>query len=85
MFERELLENPELGEVYFGIELPLIPHLGRMMANGVAVDGEALQSADDDLAEQEAALEAEIRVYMGDINLNSPAQKAAVLFGVLLV
>jgi DNA polymerase-1 len=79
--DRELGENSTLSDVYWKLDLPLVPVLLRMEQAGVRVDSELLREMSsrlavtiDDLAE---------RVYASSghrFNINSPKQLGDVLF-----
>lgn len=77
---QELYETGLVG-LYETVELPLIPHIGDMMAEGVQVDVEAIATADNVLTGELEERGRKLRQVMGDINLNSGDQKADVLYG----
>ncbi|WP_353110754.1 DNA polymerase I [Salinisphaera dokdonensis] len=77
----ELAEIPRLKHLYEEIEMPLMPVLARVEANGVLVDRELLGRVSQQMAErmheiQTAAFEA----AGGEFNLGSPAQLKDILF-----
>lgn len=70
-------------ELYTDLELPLVSILARMEATGIAVDVDTLETQRDAFIEQVAEQERAARELAGDesLNLNSPKQLQAVLFG----
>jgi DNA polymerase-1 len=78
---RDLLTKEHLDEVYFALELPLIPVLVAVERAGVRIDGPALL-AQSQRVEQEILRRTEdiYRVAGGPFNINSPKQLAEVLF-----
>src|SRR5690606_35973373 len=76
-----LAADPALERVYRGIEVPLVPVLERVEANGVLVDAAELRRQSADLgarmlAAQQRATELAGRTF----NLDSPKQVCAILF-----
>ena len=72
---------PELEAVYAGIEMPLVPVLASIEANGVAIDSAELHRQSKDLATRMAAAVAKATELAGHpFNLDSPKQLQAVLF-----
>ncbi len=82
LFEKRLQEI-EADALYNEIELPLANVLAQMQAEGITIDMKQLQEAGDELDEQIAQLEKEIRI-LGDkdesFNVNSPKQLSVLLF-----
>ena len=71
----------ELETVYAGIEMPLVPVLASIEANGVAIDSTELRRQSADLATRMAAAVAKATELAGHpFNLDSPKQLQAVLF-----
>lgn len=67
--------------VFYEIESPLLPVLARMEHEGVAVDVQVLSKLSESLAEESAAIEAQIESSVGrSLNLNSPKQLGQLLF-----
>src|SRR5207248_7545919 len=78
------LRADELDEVYYRLELPLIPLLTRMEAVGVSVNREELRRLSEHLGERVRAMEEQARGLVGHPgNLGSPKQLQEVLFGEL--
>jgi DNA polymerase-1 len=78
--EKALAESG-LDRLFRDIELPLIPVLADMEANGVAIDSEALAALDREFGSEMARLESEIFTDVGhDFNLGSPKQLEQILF-----
>ena len=78
--ERRLAEV-KLDRLFRDIELPLIPVLARMEADGVALDLEALSALDTEFRGEIERLEREIYADVGhEFNLGSPKQLEQVLF-----
>jgi DNA polymerase-1 len=72
---------PGLEFVYRDIEIPLVPVLARMEANGVRIDVAELRRQSADLAQRMLAAQQRATEVMGrSINLDSPKQIGAVLF-----
>ena len=75
------LVDVDLERLFREVELPLIPVLARMEADGVALDLEALAILDREFAAEIERLEREIYVDVGhEFNLGSPKQLEQVLF-----
>lgn len=77
----ELEADPDLLEVYQGIEARLMPVLVAMEQKGILLDSDFLADMSKELAVEIRALEVEIFELSGDrFNLNSPRQLGEVLF-----
>jgi DNA polymerase I len=76
------LQKYSLLDVFYHIEMPLLPVLMQMEINGVALDGDFLRELDDRLGEQIGALEATIYDSVGGMrfNINSTKQLGDILF-----
>ncbi|HET9346799.1 MAG TPA: DNA polymerase I, partial [Candidatus Limnocylindrales bacterium] len=75
------LDEVGLDRLFREVELPLIPVLARMEADGVALDRDALAVLDREFAAEIDRLEREIHVDVGhEFNLGSPKQLEQVLF-----
>ena len=75
------LEEDGLERLFREIELPLIPVLARMEADGVALDLEALAVLGREFATEIARLEAEIYAAVGhEFKIGSPKQLEQILF-----
>ncbi|MFZ9969947.1 MAG: DNA polymerase I [Bacteroidia bacterium] len=78
------LKERGLGSVLENIELPLVPVLAEMEAEGVRVDTAFLQAYSKTLAEQALALQDQIHSHAGQsFNIASPQQVGALLFDYL--
>jgi DNA polymerase I len=78
------LRRHSLLDLYYNIELPLLPVLMQMEVFGVALDGDFLRNLDVKLSEQISALEKEIYDAVGHrFNINSTRQLGDILFGEL--
>jgi DNA polymerase-1 len=81
---KEDLKRNGLLELYYNIELPLLPVLMQMEKYGVALDGAFLRELNGRLSEQISALEKEIYASVGhQFNINSTKQLGDILFGEL--
>ncbi len=74
------LDELRLWPLFNHVEMPLVPILAGMEANGIRIDTELLARLSAEFGEQLAALEARIFKVTGPFNLNSPKQLAEVLF-----
>jgi DNA polymerase I len=75
------LEEESLERLFREIELPLIPVLARMEADGIAVDLEALAVLEREFATEIGRLEAEIYAAVGhQFTIGSPKQLGEILF-----
>jgi DNA polymerase-1 len=82
-FEPELRQRDQWG-LFTEVEMPLVTVLADMERRGMAVDREHLAQMSQDLGARLEQLEQEIRELAGhEINLNSPKQLTALLFGEL--
>lgn len=77
----QLHENPGLAQVYREIEMPLVPVLARIEANGVHIDMVELRRQSQDLGSRMLAAQQKATELAGrTFNLDSPKQLQAVLF-----
>jgi DNA polymerase-1 len=77
----KLLGEPSLERVYREIEMPLVPVLERIEANGVLVDAAELHRQSHDLAKRmHAAQQLAYEVAGRPFNMDSPRQLQAILF-----
>jgi DNA polymerase-1 len=77
----KLAGEPSLERVYREIEMPLVPVLERIEANGVLVDAAELRRQSNDLAKRmHAAQQQAYEVAGRSFNLDSPKQLQAILF-----
>ena len=77
----QLLAVPSLDQVYREIEMPLVPVLARIEANGVRIDFEELRRQSQDLSARMLAAQQKATELAGrSFNLDSPKQLQAVLF-----
>ncbi|HST44566.1 MAG TPA: DNA polymerase, partial [Luteimonas sp.] len=81
LFAPKLEAEPALLAVYRGIEMPLVPVLARIEANGVLVDADELRRQSRDLGQRMLALQQRATELAGrSFNLDSPKQLCALLF-----
>ncbi len=81
MLRPQLAAVPELERVYTQIEMPLVPVLARIEANGVAIDVDELRRQSADLSARMLAAQQQATELAGHaFNLDSPKQLQAVLF-----
>ncbi|TDK27142.1 DNA polymerase I [Luteimonas aestuarii] len=77
----KLAAVPALERVYRGIEMPLVPVLERIEANGVKIDAEELRRQTADLSRRMLAAQQKATELAGrTFNLDSPKQLQALLF-----
>ncbi|WP_282275905.1 DNA polymerase I [Stenotrophomonas sp. PS02297] len=77
----QLAAEPALEKVYRQIEMPLVPVLARIEANGVCVDSAELRRQSADLSSRMLAAQRKATELAGrSFNLDSPKQLQAVLF-----
>ncbi len=77
----QLLAEPALDSVYRDIEMPLVPVLTTIEANGVRVDTDELRRQSQDLSSRMLAAQQKATELAGrSFNLDSPKQLQAVLF-----
>ncbi|MGH2495679.1 MAG: DNA polymerase I [Ktedonobacteraceae bacterium] len=80
----EDLRRYNLLDLFYNIEMPLLPVLMQMEIYGVALDGDFLRQLDARFSEQIGALEKEIYGSVGhQFNINSTRQLGEILFGEL--
>ncbi|MFH1296369.1 MAG: DNA polymerase I [Bacteroidota bacterium] len=81
-----LLNETGTRKLFDEIEIPLIPVLASMEAEGVRIDSNALESYSAELAEEIRTVEQEIYVDAGiGFNISSPKQLGEVLFDRLVI
>jgi len=77
----KLADEPGLLSVYRDIEMPLVPVLARIEANGVRIDGDELRRQSADLSKRMLAAQQKATELAGrTFNLDSPKQLQALLF-----
>ncbi|XQA78077.1 DNA polymerase I [Xanthomonas sacchari] len=77
----QLDAEPALARVYREIEMPLVPVLARVEANGVCVDIAELRKQSQDLSQRMLAAQQKATALAGrSFNMDSPKQLQAVLF-----
>ena len=77
----KLAEIPALEQVYRSIEVPLVPVLARMEANGILIDADELRRQSADLSRRMLAAQQKATELAGrTFNLDSPKQLQALLF-----
>lgn len=78
---KRLGDIPALEALYTDIEMPLMPVLARVEANGVLVDRELLARVSQEMAERMREIQtAAFEAAGGEFNLGSPAQLKDILF-----
>jgi len=84
LFEKELRRFRML-DIFYNIEMPLVPVLSDMELNGVMVDPEVLRSLGQEFGKKIETIEEALDSYTGStsINYNSPDQVADLLFNVM--
>ncbi|MEO5596620.1 MAG: DNA polymerase I [Lysobacteraceae bacterium] len=81
VLEAKLADEPDLQRVYREIEMPLVPVLTRIEANGVLVDAAELRRQSHDLATRMHIAQQAAHALVGHpFNLDSPKQLQATLF-----
>jgi DNA polymerase I len=77
----KLAGEPSLAQVYRTIEIPLVPVLARMEANGILIDADELRRQSADLSRRMLAAQQKATELAGrTFNLDSPKQLQALLF-----
>jgi DNA polymerase-1 len=77
----KLATEPSLEQVYRDIEVPLVPVLARMEANGILIDADELRRQSQDLGRRMLAAQQKATELAGrTFNLDSPKQLQALLF-----
>lgn len=77
----KLAEEPTLASVYRDIEMPLVPVLQRIEANGVRIDADELRRQSADLSRRMLAAQQKATELAGrTFNLDSPKQLQVLLF-----
>ena len=80
ILEQELKKNGA-EELFYGIEMPLVPVLAYMERNGVRIDTHALKQTSEHFTRQMNEIEKEIYQLAGmEFNISSPKQVGEVLF-----
>jgi DNA polymerase I len=81
LLSQRLAAEPGLERVYREIEMPLVPVLARVEANGVRIDGAELRRQSADLSNRMLKLQQRATELAGrSFNLDSPKQLQALLF-----
>lgn len=82
---RDRMARENAANVFYGIEMPLVPVLAKMERAGMLVDPDRLRSLSEGLATQITEVERSIRDLAGDetFNIGSPMQLSHVLFDVM--
>ena len=76
-----LLKENGVEKLFYDIEMPLVPVLSRMEANGVKIDTQNLQQISEDFGEEIKKIEEKIYELAGTpFNIASPKQLGEVLF-----
>jgi DNA polymerase-1 len=80
------IQKDHLKELFYQLEMPLVPVLQKMEREGIAVDVSALQAYSKKLEIESKELELEIKEIAGvDFNLDSPKQLGEVLFDTMKI
>lgn len=80
LLEEELKKN-QAEELFYNIEMPLVPVLAKMESNGAKIDTEALKQLSNKFADKINSLENEIYKLAGrEFNISSPKQVGEILF-----
>ncbi|MEO6884001.1 MAG: DNA polymerase I [Bacteroidia bacterium] len=81
-----LMENPEMKKLFWEMEMPLVPVLSAMEAEGIALDKKALNELSSQLEKDILSVETEIQQLAGtSFNVSSPKQVGEVLFEILRI
>ncbi len=82
---RDRMARENAANVFYGIEMPLVPVLAKMERAGMLVDPDRLRNLSEGLATQITEVERSIRDLAGDetFNIGSPMQLSHVLFDVM--
>ncbi|HEX5663577.1 MAG TPA: DNA polymerase I [Xanthomonadaceae bacterium] len=81
VLSEKLAAVPSLQRVYREIEMPLVPVLERIEANGVLIDGEELRRQSADLSRRMLSLQQQATELAGrTFSMDSPKQLGALLF-----
>lgn len=77
----KLIDQDELSELYYKIELPLAKVLAKMEHRGILLDTERLNMMSKDMEEKLSVLTEDIYLFAGEeFNINSPKQLGTILF-----
>ena len=80
------IQKDHLKELFYQLEMPLVPVLQKMEREGIAIDVLALQEYSKKLEIESKELEIEIKAIAGvDFNLDSPKQLGEVLFDTMKI
>lgn len=80
------IEKEHLSDLFWNMEMPLVPILAKMEEAGIAIDTAHLNAYSAQLAKETAALEITIKELAGmDFNIDSPKQLGEVLFDQLKI
>jgi DNA polymerase-1 len=80
------IQKDHLKELFYQLEMPLVPVLQKMEREGIAIDVSALQAYSKKLEIESKDLELEIKEIAGvDFNLDSPKQLGEVLFDTMKI
>ncbi len=86
IFQKEI-DKPHLKDLFYNLEMPLVPILRDMELEGINIDVPLLEQFSADLEKDLTKLEADIKTLAGvsDFNLDSPRQLGEVLFDVMQI
>lgn len=80
------LKNSGAEKLFYEVEMPLVPVLSAMEAEGITLDKKALNVLSEELAGDIAGVEKEIQTMAGeDFNISSPKQVGEILFNKLKI
>jgi DNA polymerase I len=78
--EKKIIES-QLENVFYNIEMPLIPVLAQMETNGIELDTAHFQKLSQEITTEIVELEKEIhKIAESDFNISSPKQLSEILF-----
>jgi len=77
---RRDVESPGTKDVFYHIEMPLLPVLEKMESIGIKIDRQYLQELGSELSTQLKKIEQEAKKQLGDVNIASPIQLQEALF-----
>lgn len=77
---KEKLQEEQMQELYYQMELPLSEVLYQMEKDGFKIDTEYLEKLSEQYSEKIEEISEQIYSYLGKINLNSPHQLSEALF-----
>jgi DNA polymerase I len=80
-FQEKKIVESQLENVFYNIEMPLIPVLAQMETNGIELDTAHFQKLSQEITTEIVELEKEIhKIAESDFNISSPKQLSEILF-----